>query len=292
MPSLNRACPLCGSKAASCLRELPAEVFCAANPSYRPNFAEILEIEPETPYPLVRCDACGFVFAGWLPPRDFLRRVYEELVDESRLTAERLAYRQRDLELAVTILSHASQLERRPLQLLDFGCGYGALIRCLETHELRCLGYDPSASRRERAAVSASEVVSDLDAVAERGPFDVLIATEVLEHLEDPRAALRFLRGQARAQALLVVTVPDLCELISGPSFDERLRSGTLPKSINPWEHLNYFSPAHLRRLLDEEGWQVVRDLAPRRRRRRMHRLLPISRVSERPSTRLLLRAS
>jgi 2-polyprenyl-3-methyl-5-hydroxy-6-metoxy-1,4-benzoquinol methylase len=144
--------------------------------------------------------------------------------------------------------------------LLDYGCGYGSLLGMFAGSEVQAFGYEPSAARQATAGQGDIEIFNSLDGVAAAGPFDLIVCTEVLEHLADPRAALRFMKQQASPRALLAVTVPD-CErsyvaaCLAGLGTERRL-----PPVLNPWEHLNYFSAATLRRLLAEEGFTVVHD--------------------------------
>ena len=259
---INRCCPLSGEPHSRVLTYLPATVVGAANPTYRPNFADILGISPEDEFPIVESPS-GFVFSGWLPPDDFLRRVYEDVIDHSRTITETVEYRRALLELGGTFLQTVERhfpTSARPLRLLDFGCGYGALTRMLAGRDIQSFGYEPSAERNVRASRGGFEVLGSLDKVADVGPFDLFICTEVLEHVPDPREVLRFLRKHARPGALLAITVPQCAPAFIASCIATFLRDRLLPTVINPWEHLNYFSAESLRRLLAEESFKVIND--------------------------------
>ena len=61
-------------------------------------------------------------------------------------------------------------------RILDYGCGQGLLLEYLrETGHACCYGYDPHAPGYNDPSV------------LER-PFDVVIAQDVIEHVEDPHA--------------------------------------------------------------------------------------------------------
>jgi cyclopropane fatty-acyl-phospholipid synthase-like methyltransferase len=143
---------------------------------------------------------------------------------------------------------------------LDYGCGYGSLLRILAGGGVRAIGYEPSDARQESAAPGSFEIFSSLDQVTACGPFDLFVCTEVLEHIADPRAALRFMRKNAAPSALLGITVPDCEQSYVEASFDGLAGGGRLSPVFNPWEHLNYFSASSLRRLLEEEGFTVIND--------------------------------
>jgi 2-polyprenyl-3-methyl-5-hydroxy-6-metoxy-1,4-benzoquinol methylase len=260
---INRCCPISGERHLRLLTYLPAAVVAAANPTYRPDFAEILRISAEDEFPIV-VGPSGFVFSGWLPPDDFLRRVYEDVIDHSRTITETIEYRRALLELGGAFLqtvekysvSHAA----RPLRLLDFGCGYGALTQMLGGRDIKVFGYEPSAERSARASQGGFAVLDSLDKVADVGPFDLVVCTEVLEHVADPRGVLKFIKEHATSGGLLAITVPQCDPTFIAHSIAVFLRDRILPRVINPWEHLNYFSPQSLRRLLAEEGFEVVSD--------------------------------
>jgi hypothetical protein len=68
---INRRCPISGELHSRLLVYLPADVVAAANPTYRPDFAGILDISEEDEFPIVEGPS-GFVFSGWLPGLDNL----------------------------------------------------------------------------------------------------------------------------------------------------------------------------------------------------------------------------
>ena len=97
-----------------------------------------------------------------------------------------------------------------PARVLDAGCGTGRNL--VEFGALGSVaGVDPAA---EAVAAARGRGVGDVrQAPLEDLPygdseFDLLLATDVLEHVDDDRAALRELRRVAAPGALLLVTVP------------------------------------------------------------------------------------
>lgn len=260
--AVNRLCPLSDETHARVLAYIPAKIVAAENPTYRPNFSELLDISPEDEFPIVQ-SASGFVFSGWLPPNEFLQRVYEDVIDHSKTITETLGYRRSLLEFAGAFLQAAALYLtscNRPLRLLDFGCGYGSLLRMLASRDIQSFGYEPSAKRIQCATDGPYQILTRLEDVEQAGPFDLVICTEVLEHVPNPRQALAFLKRNTRLGAILAITVPDceqryIYDCLSSLRTDQRL-----PPVFNPWEHLNYFSASTLRRLLAEEGFVVLND--------------------------------
>jgi SAM-dependent methyltransferase len=258
---INRACPLTGDAPQRVLAYVPARAIAAGNVTYRPSFAEILNISPDDKFPIVESPA-GFVFSGWLPPDDFLRGIYEEVIDHSKTITQTIAYRAALLDFAAAFLNkvRVRRSSATTLRLLDYGCGYGSLLRMFAGGEVHATGYEPSGARQTTAAQGNFEIFNSLDQVAASGPFDLFICTEVLEHVAEPRAALRFMKKHATPEALIGITVPDCERSYVIASFEGLAKEGRLPPVFNPWEHLNYFSAESLRRLLAEEGFTVIHD--------------------------------
>jgi 2-polyprenyl-3-methyl-5-hydroxy-6-metoxy-1,4-benzoquinol methylase len=189
--------------------------------------------------------------------------LYEDVIDHSKTITETIEYRRVLLEFGGAFLQTIEKHfvgYTRPLRLLDFGCGYGALTEMLRGRDIKLYGYEPSAERRARASDCGFEVLGSLDQVAKVGRFDLVVCTEVLEHVPDPRGVLKFIRAHTRSGALLAITVPQCDPTFIADSIATFLRDRLLPRVINPWEHLNYFATHSLRTLLVEEGFRVVRD--------------------------------
>lgn len=257
--SVNRACPITGAWVSRTLGHIPAGLVVCANATYRPDALDILGIAADDEFPILEGPS-GLIFAGWLPGKEFLRTLYDDAIDhaKARLSAENLWYRRFLWSMAEGLLAQPAPAGR-PLKLLDYGCGYGQLSQIVGGREIAAVGYEPSAPMH--GVSGAFEVLGDLAEVAARGPFDLVVCIEVLEHLADPRAALRFMREQAAPDALLLVTVPQCPRSYTLAALDGFSRGAPQSPVFNPWEHLNYFSAAILRTLLRDEGFAPVADL-------------------------------
>ena len=102
----------------------------------------------------------------------------------------------------------------RPLQarsILDAGCGEGLVLKMLEPYlgTVRCRAFDANPAEVADAQKNipfAQPDVGDIYHIpfADKS-FELVLCTEVLEHLEDPEAALRELRRVASRYAVLSV---------------------------------------------------------------------------------------
>lgn len=82
------------------------------------------------------------------------------------------------------------------------------------------------------------------------GPFDVVVAGEIIEHLGNPLRCLAEIRSVLAANGALLITVPNAF------SFKSFMRALLGTELVHP-DHFFYFSPMTIRRLLEEGGFVV-----------------------------------
>jgi len=148
-----------------------------------------------------------------------------------------------------------------PERLLDFGCGNGVLTYWMQCNGFgkNIVGVDISATavafanhHLARPGLTFQTFSGDMD-LSGLGPFDVVTASHVLEHLDKPEQAL------ARMAVLgewLVLEVP--LEDCLVPRLGSAL--GLRPRARNPVGHVNFWTRRSFRAFLESAGLIVVRD--------------------------------
>ena len=161
--------------------------------------------------------------------------------------------------------AEVTRLFPRPIRrLLDVGCAGGEAGGALkrEMPELRVTGIEnePATAARARGALDrvieggAPQVLAAL--MGEGARFDALLFADVLEHLEDPIAALQQARALAEPGATLLASVPNAGHL----SLVRDLLLGRfdpVPAGLADAGHLRWFTKDFLREALEEAGWRV-----------------------------------
>jgi len=157
-------------------------------------------------------------------------------------------------ELAPGVKIHATDT------VIDVGCGDGGniLFCARQGAEVILVDQDEERLASTEAKVKATPahayraIVSDCNPIplpAETG--DVVICTEVLEHVEDPRQFLSELVRIAKTGSSLLITVPDACS--------ETLVGSTAPSGyFREPNHVRIFAAGELRNILLEAGLEIV----------------------------------
>jgi len=153
-------------------------------------------------------------------------------------------------------------------RVLEVGCGAGHVLE--RFRNVRRTGVDLSEGMIRRARRRLGEAATLLRASAERlpfdaGEFDIVLCTEVLEHVPDPAAVIAELTRVAASGGRVVVSIPNEVNIDRIkrtirrlPVLRQLLR--TLAAEGNEW-HLHHFDLALLHRIV--EGQATVARLRP-----------------------------
>lgn len=256
-PVVERSCPLCGSGSREHLAWLRPEQFCEGNPTYRKDVRALLHLASDDRFPITRCFSCGHVYSGHLPGRDFLEAVYEQVIL---------------LDACVSVSEAGSEMARRAryvreflmlrsgprLKALDFGCGSGPTTSLLDATGIQALGFEASMGRLRRSA-ARRHVTGSWQEVLARAPYDFVVCDNVLEHLPDPRGTVKELAALLEPGSVLFVSVPDYSEPFLSRRLNAAQAGGAVDTTLNPWEHLSYFSLRCLDALMRGSGLRRLR---------------------------------
>jgi SAM-dependent methyltransferase len=139
---------------------------------------------------------------------------------------------------------------------LDVGCGFGfALDFAQRQLQWSARGIDPSmmaAFGREMLGVDIERRYLRDREPAYEAAFDVVMASEVIEHVPSPIAFLRTLRRVLPPGGMLILTTPDAADIVPATA------SGALVALLSPGFHLVLQSRESLRRLLLQAGFPEV----------------------------------
>ncbi|MBX9245491.1 glycosyltransferase [Actinotalea ferrariae] len=192
---------------------------------------------------VVRCPDCGSV------------RMSGEVGDVTPDDASVDAY----VEAGAGIDAIASGLDvpdpRAVRRMLDVGCNYGFGMdvgRFL--HGWEVVGAEPSLAGRRGAAELGLDIRDGYvtSSTTFEAPFDLVLASEVVEHVPDPLEFLRVLARQLTPQGVLVLTTP-AAEAVSPDAPSEHVLI-----ALSPGFHSFLASSAGLDAMLREVGFRSV----------------------------------
>lgn len=135
--------------------------------------------------------------------------------------------------------------------MLDIGCGYGFTV-AYAAHVLgwEAIGVDPGhAARRGAAELGVDIRAGEFTATSEFGrTFDLVVASEVIEHVQSPLELLESARRLLAPGGRLVLTTPDAACVTP-----HRARAAEQAVEVGP--HLSLLSASALADLLREAGF-------------------------------------
>ncbi len=239
------ACPVCAAT--------DARLLCELEYADRPLAAFIEDFyEGRVPaaalagasYRVVACGRCELVYQDPILDAAGMHALYEEWIDPAAsLGKKQNASRKLFAKYAARVQTLARLIARPPgeVRVLDYGMGWGYWARMAAAHGYAVEGFEPSPARRAHARALG---VATIDRLPEAGPrYDFILASQVLEHVPDPRACLADLAARLAPDGILHLRVPD------GRGVAARLaRYGWSPDldAIHPLEHINCFTRASL----------------------------------------------
>lgn len=119
---------------------------------------------------------------------------------------EQEGHRQRLLETAASVWEAFPMVGTDHVTVVDLGAGDGGLLSLLDHPQVTCWGYDLQPTNVKAAADRGVDVtLADFDCDPIRWA-DIVVISEVLEHLIDPHAMVR--RIHDSAASFLVATSP------------------------------------------------------------------------------------
>jgi SAM-dependent methyltransferase len=228
-------CPICGEVVAR-------EVF----RTFRPRSAASTGRHTEDLFGragrIVRCVSCGLARQVDPPTAP-----YEETEDPEYLSEEDGIRR-----TFAKLIERVEVYRPPPGRLLDAGCGPGLLLDEARRRGWTTAGVEPSAWGVERAKRAGLDVTQGtLETVdTKTPPFDVIVAADVIEHVDDPRAFMDRINRLLVVGGILLVATPNVDSIVA--RVLRRWWWSVIPN------HLWFFSPRTLRMLMEDTSFEVV----------------------------------
>ena len=217
-------------------------------------------------YHYVRCSACGSVYCSPRPTDAQLSTLYRESESAifwaeiffpavAEVRREKM-FRKKALKL-VSVLNEKSLM---PSTICDVGAGYGLFLEELQKllPDVRLSAVEPDPRLADRCREKGFETLEKYvaDSGEWSGCFDLVISSEVVEHVFYP---LEFLRS---IQALVA---PGGTALITGLGYEgfDILLLQERSNAISPPHHLNFLSLSGFERVFARAGFNSLEVITP-----------------------------
>ena len=214
--------------------------------------------------PIVRCAECGFAQPASLPslPRYF-DRMYDQRWSAGWIEREHhAAYKDGIFDDILGALARRLAPDRR--RLLDVGAHAGRFIARARARGWQADGLELNPATAAFAASASGGAVHQGNLFTWAGDgtgYDAVTLTDVLEHIPDPRSALRRVRDLLQPGGWVAVKVPNARAQRIKEGIRGRLRRGYRPSIADNLVHVNHFDPRSLKLALEREGFADVRVL-------------------------------
>jgi SAM-dependent methyltransferase len=195
----------------------------------------------------LRCRVCSSLFTAD-------RTAFDYELAQSTWASEYYLEQGAGIDSMIAPILHLPAEPRR--SLLEIGCSFGFALHFAQ-HQRGWIaeGIDPSPIAAEGRRVLGVDIRSAY--LTERSlpdaEYDVILASEVIEHLPLGRPFLEMLRARLRPWGVLALTTPDAASIT--PSAD----LGVLMPVLSPGHHLTLYSATGLEHELRAAGFTAVR---------------------------------
>jgi SAM-dependent methyltransferase len=212
------------------------------DPKAHRDLIHLAPYHPQITINLIVCKNCGFIFHDNILSLEELQKMYEQ---EDRITHKKETLQKRVLlERALNFLKRNFSFEKAN-KVIDIGSGDFSLLERLVAHAPNAQ-YDAvnvSYSEERRGSIRVfREMLEDMS-VPES--YNIVILSHILEHIADFDHFFRHLSKLLAPDACLYVEVP----FQVGPTL-------FLKRGFHA-QHINYFSPWTLDRLLGKYGFKL-----------------------------------
>jgi 2-polyprenyl-3-methyl-5-hydroxy-6-metoxy-1,4-benzoquinol methylase len=137
--------------------------------------------------------------------------------------------------------------------LLEIGCGNGFFLRAAKAAGFEVSGLELNERNFRRSRADLGDGILNLDLFSAGFPsdrFDVLYMRDVFEHVPNPKAMLKEMCRIAKPGCVVFIEVPNIEGLMYKMVRQRHI-------CVFGFEHLNYWAPATLGKLLETTGFTV-----------------------------------
>lgn len=200
-------------------------------------------------YSINKCNNCGLISTFPTPSQKELDRYYQKFSFDDGFSFEK------NLRIdARRSLRNLKKIGFTNGELLDIGCGAGFFIDEAKKSGWKVTGIDSAKKPVEyaRQKLKLNVIQKDFKEYKTHQRFDIVSLQQVIEHLSNPNDVLKKMRRLLRKDGIVCISTPNI------NSWLHKILKERFNYFIPP-EHLIYYSPKTLRKVLEKNGFEVIR---------------------------------
>lgn len=198
---------------------------------------------------MYKCSSCGIIYVDTSEISQLISNYYASMDDGEyeQDTAVRTEAFKRILKKLKTFKPHG--------KLLDIGCATGTFLNEAKKFGFDVYGLDPSewAVNVAKQKYNLLNVSSGFIETAnfDKNTFDVIVLTDVIEHVEKPESVINKVLELLKTGGILIIVTPDINSVLAKVLGEKwwHIRAA----------HLFYFSVESMTHLLGKSGFKVLK---------------------------------
>ena len=196
-------------------------------------------------FKIILCNNCGLLYQYTPEPIESLSNIYDNIYEENPREIQKKYYWKKRMK---AFFDDIDKYIKKPGHLLDFGCSYGLLMEYFIAKGWEATGIDISENAISHARSKGLKCYLKLENITSKDKFDVIVMSNVLEHLKEPIDTLRRVKDLLSKEGIIYIRVPNAESII----FPNRRQS--FIGDLKPHEHLFYFNKDTLALLFKKVG--------------------------------------
>jgi 2-polyprenyl-3-methyl-5-hydroxy-6-metoxy-1,4-benzoquinol methylase len=203
-------------------------------------------------FSIVKCKNCGLVYVNpRLTEKEIIKLYNDESISplqyyEDNKKGDEISFKKR--------LKLIEELYKRKGKILDIGCNIGTFLKVAKDSGWDCYGIDVNKGvEKECKKLGINFKARKLEKRSYKKEFfDVIIMNDVIEHLHHPKEFLAMVKNIVKKEGLIFVVTPNVASLTAK----------VLKKKwhhLKPNEHLVYFSKKTIKKLMEDQGFQIIK---------------------------------
>ena len=177
------------------------------------------------------------------------RKVADDYYDDYLMSS---AYTDSIIKICNEQCTNLKHLRPNAKNIVDIGCGDGGFLMQAKKYFNSVTGYEPSKAFYTIAKKNGLDVINKYvdNKIDSTKKYDAFVSRQVFEHLDNPVTTLRTIKKILNEDSIGLIEVPNGQKILEYDRYFDIFS-----------DHLNYFTPSSLCRLVEKLDFEVIKIL-------------------------------